>query len=188
MATGERRLVDFGGQAALQLAKFHPLPTYEEIANAIQWTPSQSIVFGKTHQTGRLVSTMGTPYSYNGASPSDCSPMPDVINQIANSLTTTFGIEFTTCVANLYPNGTVGLAAHDDGEKYSSIIVSVSFGAPRKIVFTKKDKSESHSFLLKNGDVCAMCGEDFQRDWKHAVPKDKSVSPRISLTFRSYHL
>ena len=87
----------------------------------------------------------------------------------------------------LYPDGSVGMGSHDDGEKFSSIIVSLSVGASRKMTFHKKDKSETHAFVLESGTICAMCGDGFQRDWKHSIPKMKRDSPRISLTFRAYH-
>ena len=112
--------------------------------------------------------------------------MPEVVADVCDTLSTIFGTNFNTCVANLYPNGSIGLASHDDGEKFTSIIVSLSLGASRKMTFHKKDQTETHSFILTHGTICAMCGPGFQRDWKHSIPKMKSESPRISLTFRAY--
>ena len=186
MASGPRRLIDFGGDSALQLSTHSDPPSYDDVRQAITWKTASSKLFGQTYQTGRLVATMGAPYSYNGDSLDNPAPMPEIVQTLCDSLSSTFGLTFNTCVANLYPDGSVGLGAHDDGEKSSSIIVSISFGAQRKITFTKKDKTESHSFLLRHGDICAMCGDQFQREWKHAIPKSKGLLPRISLTFRSY--
>jgi alkylated DNA repair dioxygenase AlkB len=182
----ERRLIDFGDGAALQLGVYTHTPSLETLRSAIPWQPSKTVLYGKTHETGRLVATMGAPYAYNGQTTTQCTPMPKPVRDVSDALGSAFGVTFTTCVANLYENGEIGIGAHDDGEKNSSIIVSLSIGASRKMAFHKKDKSETHAFLLKHATVCAMCGDDFQRLWKHSIPKMKCPDARISLTYRLY--
>ena len=186
MVGSERRLVDFGGDASIQLSLYEDPPIFDTVRDAISWRPSVTTLFGNTIETGRLVSTMGAVYSYNGHQQTEAIPMPEVVADACDTLSAIFGTPFRTCVANLYPDGSVGLGSHDDGEKFSSIIVSLSLGASRKMAFHKKDKTETHSFVLEHGTVCAMCGDGFQRDWKHSIPKMKCESPRISLTFRAY--
>lgn len=187
MVGTERRLVDFGGDAALQLSLYEDPPSFDALNEVIPWQHSVTNLFGNTIQTGRLVCTMGAPYSYNGQRQTEIVPMPEPVADVCNTFSAIFGIAFNTCVANLYPDGSVGLGSHDDGEKFTSIIVSLSVGATRKMTFHKKDKTESHAFVLEHGTICAMCGEGFQRDWKHSIPKMKCESPRISLTFRAYY-
>ena len=180
------RTLPFGGPNCVQLGSYTGPVTFHTLQSMIPFEESVTHMFGHEIRTGRLVYTMGKPYTYNGHTSTKDTPFPTPIQSIIEELSLLFGVTFTTCVANFYPNGTVGLGAHSDDEQQSEHIVTLSFGAHRKFAFTKKDKTETHSFLLPNSSVLVMSGATFQRDWKHAIPKMKCDSPRISLTFRAY--
>jgi alkylated DNA repair dioxygenase AlkB len=181
-----QRAIPFGGPNCVQLGSYTGSVTFHTLQSTIPFEESITHMFGKEHRTGRLVYTMGKPYAYNGHTSTQETPLYPPIQSIADELSLLFGVTFSTCVANFYPNGTVGLGAHSDDEQQSEHIVTLSFGAHRKFAFTKNDKTETHSFLLPNSSVLVMSGATFQRDWKHAIPKMKCDSPRISLTFRAY--
>jgi len=182
-----KRTIDLGDDNSLILGTYTPIVNYTSLAESIPFKDSITTIFGKQHKTGRLVATMGASYLYNGDVISQPTHVPLPVQTIMSTLSLRTKIPFNCCVANLYPNGDVGLGAHDDGEIDTSYIATVSFGAERKCVYTKKDKTESHTILLKDKSVVIMCGPTFQSLWKHAIPKMKTDSPRISLTFRPYH-
>ena len=65
-------------------------------------------------------------------------------------------------------------------------IVSLSFGATRKFYLKRDKDGKVVKILHKPGDLLVMLPKT-QEEWKHSVPKEKSVSsPRISLTFRKF--
>lgn len=181
------RIIDLGDDNSLIIGTYTLIVNYTSLAESIPFQESITTLFGKQHQTGRQVATMGYPYSYNGDVAPKPTHVPLPVQTIMSTLSLRTSTSFNCCVANLYPNGDVGLGAHDDGEIDTSYIATVSFGAERKCVYTKKDKTESHTILLKDKSVVIMAGATFQLLWKHAIPKMKADSPRISLTFRAYH-
>ena len=180
------RTIDLGDGNSLILGTYTGSVTYDSLAQSIPFQESVSHLFGKEHKTGRLVATMGASYGYNGHVASEPTSIPPPVQSIMSTLSLPLNTPFNCCVANCYPNGSVGLGAHDDGEKETSHIATVSFGAERKCVYTKKDKTESYTILLKDRSIAVMCGPTFQLLWKHAIPKMKGDSPRISLTYRVY--
>ena len=181
------RTIDLGDGNSLVLGRYTGPVTYTSLAQSIPFQESVSRLFAKEHKTGRLVATMGAAYSYNGHVAAEPTPIPPHVQSIMSTLSLPLNTPFNCCVANCYPNGSIGLGAHDDGEKETSHIATVSFGAERKCVYTKKDKTESYTILLKDRSIAVMCGPTFQRLWNHAIPKMKCDSPRISLTYRVYN-
>jgi alkylated DNA repair dioxygenase AlkB len=181
------RTIDLGDDNTLILGRYTSPVTYTSLAQSIPFQESVTHLFGKEYKTGRLVATMGAAYSYNGQVASDPTPIPSPVQSIMSTLSIPLNTPFNSCVANYYPDGSVGLGAHDDGEKETSHIATVSFGAERKCLYTKKDKTESYTILLKDRSIAVMCGPTFQQLWKHAIPKMKTDSPRISLTYRVYN-
>ena len=96
--------------------------------------------------------------------------------------------QFNSVLLNYYRNGNDSIAWHSDNEKqlgYLPEIASFSLGETRKFLIKAKKRSAGYlEIFLKAGDLLLMYGE-FQKNWLHALPKNKSVKkPRINLTFR----
>jgi alkylated DNA repair dioxygenase AlkB len=63
-------------------------------------------------------------------------------------------------------------------------VAIVSLGATRSIVYRNKiDKACEFSYPLEEGSLLYMA-QEMQVDWLHAIPKEKDIGERISLTFR----
>ena len=105
-------------------------------------------------------------------------------------------------LVNHYRNGSDKIGFHSDDEKdlagllntetnkHETVILSLSFGVTREFAFQNKTaKAMKRSFMLQNGDLCAMRG-DTQKTWKHAIverlPQGKfdGSTSRWNLTFR----
>jgi len=91
-------------------------------------------------------------------------------------------------LANLYHDGSEGMAWHSDGEKdlkKDGAIASLSFGAERKFAFKHKQSKETVSMVLEHGSLLVM-KDTTQTNWLHRLPPTKRINkPRINLTFRT---
>lgn len=160
---------------------------FDELYTNIPWIQPIVKMFGKTMYPKRQVCTMGKPYNYNGNNSNEITPIPEIIKKIMNQINDITGEDYNTCIANYYVNGEAYICMHDDGEKSSESIASVSFGASRKFVIENKKNKDKYELLLHNNSIIVMKGSDFQKNWKHGIPIEKKIKqPRISLTFRTY--
>lgn len=95
---------------------------------------------------------------------------------------------FNSCLLNLYPSGSEGMAWHSDNASdivKDTAIASLSFGAERKFMFKHIKTKKRIELWLASGQLIVMRGST-QRHWLHTVPKTKTVNePRINLTFRT---
>jgi len=99
---------------------------------------------------------------------------------------------FNFVLINRYANGTEYIGKHRDDEKdldKKSVIVGVSLGAPRDVVFAPyrfipEETSKRSTINLAHGSVFVMYYPTNEH-WTHEIPKRAGVSkPRVSLTFR----
>jgi len=94
---------------------------------------------------------------------------------------------FNSVLLNLYRTGSDSVSWHADDEPElgdEPIIASVSFGAKRTFQFKSiADNKERISVPLESGSVLIMSGAS-QRAWLHQVPKKKTSTERVNLTFR----
>ena len=92
------------------------------------------------------------------------------------------------CVCTLYRNQDDSLAFHTDkllDLKENSLILSISFGAPRPIVFEEIHGKGKQTVILHPGSLLAI-GPKTNTRWKHSIPKLKEpVAPRVSLSIRT---
>jgi len=66
----------------------------------------------------------------------------------------------------------------------TSVMATVSCGAPRRFLLSPVAGGRSISFDLGQGDLLVM-GGTIQRTWRHAVPKtNRAVGPRLCIMFR----
>jgi hypothetical protein len=107
---------------------------------------------------------------------------------LKKSLEDFLGCEFNYVLINYYRDGDDYIAYHSDREAIGykkNIIASVTVGVIRKFVFKNKYNSCKKEFLLDNGSLLVMIGDNVQKNWKHTVPKSKKIfGKRFNLTFR----
>lgn len=97
-------------------------------------------------------------------------------------------VQFNTCLANFYENGTQRIGWHTDREEIgrSTPIASVSLGASRTFLLRHKlnGMSDRASVEMESGSVIFM-ENVCQEQYLHSVPKQPDVTEgRINLTFR----
>lgn len=154
------------------------------------WQQDDITLFGKTHKQPRLTSLHGNngkSYTY-----SNITMQPNSFNKelvgIKAKIETITDVAFSTCLLNLYRDGSDSNGWHADDEKelgINPIIASVSFGAERIFHFKhKKKKDLKEKLVLQHGSLLLMGGTT-QHHWLHQLPKTKKkIGKRINLTFR----
>lgn len=163
---------------------------FEHLLHQTDWQEDRIKIFGKEYLQPRLTALYATnknPYSYSGLTLQP-APFPEPILKIKNKLQNDFGIQFTTCLLNLYRNGEDSNGWHADNERElgkQPKIASISLGATRKFKLKHiYNKSLKHDIMLPHRSLLLMQGNT-QHFWKHQIPKTKKlVGPRINLTFR----
>jgi alkylated DNA repair dioxygenase AlkB len=162
---------------------------YESLLQEIAWKYDEAIMFGKHIVTKRKVAWYADkPYQYSYSNIHRTAllwtPHLLVLKAIVEAKTQQ---TYNSCLLNLYPSGTEGMAWHSDDERElvgNGSIASLSLGAARKFAMKHKVSKERLVFELESGDLIEMKGET-QRHWLHNVPTTTKVAhPRINLTFR----
>ena len=163
---------------------------FETLLEVIDWQQDTITLFGKTYKQPRLTALYANnnhPYTYSNITmfpKAFISPLLIIKNRVEQITQ----LEFTSCLANLYRNGTDSNGWHSDNEKElgkNPTIASISFGAERFFHLKHKSKKElKHKIKLQHGSLLLMKGTT-QDHWLHQIPKTKKViGPRINLTFR----
>ena len=138
---------------------------FEKLLTSIEWAQDEVIIFGKRIVTKRMTGWYGE----------------DLVEENT-------GLEFNSCLLNLYHSGEEGMSWHSDAEAElgkDPAIASLSLGATRKFMLKHKTSREKISLELESGSLLLMQGET-QKNWLHSLPKTKKVKePRINLTFRN---
>lgn len=110
--------------------------------------------------------------------------------------------KYTVCIVQYYPNGKVGIGKHKDKEMVPGTqIAGLSLGQTRKLVM-HPPKFLKGTRILDDGRTVKVPYSTVETDlthgslyilkpptndyWMHEIPKDGSIHPRISLTFRNY--
>jgi alkylated DNA repair dioxygenase AlkB len=164
---------------------------YRGLTDKIKWQQEQIKMFGKTLDEPRLTAwygDTGKTYTYSGKT---MTPQPWSANLkfIKERLEKETGIEFNSCLLNLYRNGKDSVGWHQDNEKElgkEPIIASISFGETRPFQLKHIDRKDLDKvdIQLTHGSFLLMKGST-QQKWKHQIPKTtKQIDPRINLTFR----
>lgn len=118
--------------------------------------------------------------------PWDDLPPLDAIKEM---LLETTGSTYNYCVIQRYPSGRVGINPHKDKEMLpGSLIAGISLGATRTLTLIppkyNKVDCEPISIELLPGSLYLL-KDPTNRHWQHAIDKDDTKEPRISLTFRT---
>ncbi|MEK9613805.1 MAG: alpha-ketoglutarate-dependent dioxygenase AlkB [Flavobacteriaceae bacterium] len=163
---------------------------FEELHEQIPWRQDPITVFGKTYNQPRLTALFAkntNPYTYSGITMHP-HPMTPLLLSIQKKIATVCQTEFTSVLLNLYRNGMDSNGWHADNEKElgkNPVIASVSFGASRFFHLKhRKIKDARLKFSLNSGSLLIMEGAT-QQHWLHQIAKtQRTVGPRINLTFR----
>ena len=156
----------------------------------VPWKHDELVIFGRHIVTTREVAWFGDAgcaYTYSGTTKQAVPWFTELSNlkALVEKLTQT---TYNSCLANLYHDGSEGMAWHSDDEKElapCATIASLSFGAERKFSFKHKRTQETTSLMLEHGSLLAM-RDTTQLHWLHSLPKAKKITtPRINLTFRT---
>lgn len=162
--------------------------------NNIEWQTETIKIFGKSVLVPRLVAWYGDKnYAYSdvvhvGKKWNDkLIEIKELLNQLNIKLNPIFQNNYNSVLLNFYANGEQYMGYHKDNEKSlgnQPTIASISLGANRKFACKTSLNDKTVNFNLQNGSLLIM-GGDFQKDFSHALPKQKKVQQaRINLTFR----
>ena len=167
----------------------HPDQLFGVLQDQIAWEHHALTLYGRTMLTPRLTAWMGDRvYRYSGIV-NEPGPWPEVLANLRERLRQELGVDFNSCLANLYRDGTDSMGYHSDNEPELGprpTIASVSLGDRRRFVLRHRTTSARWSWDLGEGDLLVMRDES-QSDYAHGVPKtSRPVGPRMNLTFRRF--
>lgn len=162
-----------------------------DLLGQVPWEQDKITIFGKTYPQPRLTALYGNngkSYTYSGIRMQP-RPFPESVLHIKLRVEEQCQHSFTTCLLNLYRDGSDSNGWHSDNEKelgIDPVIASVSLGAPRAFLMKHRQKrSERYRLTLGHGSLLVMAGP-MQHHWLHQVPKTrKPVGERINMTFRT---
>ena len=168
----------------------NPERLFAELHKEIVWEQHTVTLYGRTMPTPRLTAWMGDgSYRYSGIV-NEPSLWPRALTQLRGELCRQVGVDFNSCLANLYRDGKDSMGYHSDDESElgpRATIASVSLGDRRRFVLRHRTTRERWTWELGHGDLLVMRDES-QSDYAHAVPKtSRPVGPRMNLTFRCFH-
>jgi len=186
-------LLPYDGTAVLHP---HAVPDadgmFERLLSEIPWKEHEVFVFGRWVHQPRLTAWFGDsdqPYHYSGNSLRPDPWTPDLL-KIRDLCQQLAGSRFNSALANLYRNGSDGIAWHADDERElgaDPVIASVNLGQERRFDLRHRETGETVRVPLPHGSILVMSGPT-QHHWLHQVAKSaKPMAARINLTFRMIH-
>lgn len=165
-----------------------PQALFVRLQAELRWKQHDITLFGRTVPTPRLTAWIGeTSYTYSGVV-NEPGPWPVPLAALRDRLSGAAGVEFNSCLANFYRDGSDSMGYHSDDEPELGprpVIASVSLGARRTFALRHRTTRQRWTWSLGEGDLLVMRRES-QADYAHAVPKTaRPVGSRMNLTFRS---
>ena len=134
----------------------------------------------------RKTASFGVSYDYSGIVYPQTDMHPELV-PICAAIENELGFLPNNCLLNYYPDGNASMGYHSDSSeelKEGTGVAIISLGSERHISYrSKKDKDVKFKYALKSGALLYM-SKEIQDEWVHAIPKEKGVGERISLTFR----
>lgn len=162
---------------------------FTRLMDTIDWQQDEVIIFGKRIVTKRMTGWYGErefDYTYSKITRKAQLWTPELA-ELRDLVEKKTGLEFNSCLLNLYQSGEEGMSWHSDAEAElgkEPAIASLSLGAERRFVLKNKASGDKVTVELENGSLLLMKGQT-QQYWLHSLPKTKKVKePRINLTFR----
>ncbi len=150
---------------------------YERLKNDVTW--DKSLLSRKTASFGKI-------YSYQGVSYSN-KPFPDIFTDLLRKINEIYSETPNNCLLNYYEDGNSKMGFHSDDTKQlikGSSIIIISVGDLRKLIFKKKNSSETKEFNLESGSIFIM-SQEVQDHWVHTIKQEEDKQGRISLSFRT---
>lgn len=163
-------------------------------------------MFGKEVQSPRdyclLAPTGGSGYKFSGGGAKQV-PMGDAGAKFFGDFSGAAkeqdaGFKANRVLVNHYPYADSSIGYHADNEKsllvdesgvWGMTIYTDQAGEERRMWFRSNATKLRSEVLLRHGQVFVMHGKDFQRKFKHSIPKigkNKVPRPRVSFTFRNH--
>ncbi|KAJ3110742.1 hypothetical protein HDU96_006302 [Phlyctochytrium bullatum] len=129
---------------------------FSHLRQCIPWAQTPIKMFGKSIMQPRLTAWLaddpGLTYTYSKM-PQEVKAMPlalgivrEAIQQVLGEGTGAGGVEFNSCLANLYRDGSDYMGLHQDNEKElgeNPVIASVSLGAARRFTLKRNPGKEA---------------------------------------------
>ncbi|NDD29549.1 MAG: alpha-ketoglutarate-dependent dioxygenase AlkB [Proteobacteria bacterium] len=134
----------------------------------------------------RLTASFGRPYDYAGLTYAAC-PMPVWLQRLCEGIELRLGFRPDNCLVNYYLDGASKMGYHaDDITELADDtgVAIVSLGGVRPLKFRRIGDIEMRHELCQPAGSLLYLPQDVHRAWVHAIPRQKSAAPRISLTFR----
>jgi alkylated DNA repair dioxygenase AlkB len=164
---------------------------FAALREGIAWKQDKIRLFGDEFLQPRLTAWFADPgvaYTYSGLTLGP-APWPAPARALRARVEEASGHRFNSVLVNYYRGGDDSMGFHADAEKElgeDPVIASVSLGARRRFLLKPVRKlagAEPVELALGGGCLLVMGGTT-QRHWRHGVPKQRGVGPRINLTFR----
>jgi alkylated DNA repair dioxygenase AlkB len=153
------------------------LAVFDALRDQVPWKQGSRTMYERPVAVPRLTAWCSDPRAL---------PHPSLVRAF-ESLNAHYGPEpFATAGLCWYRDGRDSVAWHGDtiGRKHQNTVVAiVSVGAARPLLLRPRTGGRSLSFPLGHGDLLVM-GGTCQSTWEHAVPKQRSAGPRMSIQFR----
>ena len=116
------------------------------------------------------------------------APLPPEVLALTAPLAQRYGVEFDSCLINLYRDGSDAVAWHADTVRKvlrDPLVATVSLGARRSFLLRPATGGPvARRYAPGEGDLIVM-GGSCQHEWHHTVPREKSASgARMSVTLR----
>ena len=154
---------------------------FDDVAEQFDWQQGQRLMYGKWMDEPRLTAALEI----------DDSRVPDVVLQAIKVLEEHYDRGFSGLFCNFYRDGTDSVAWHSDRIGRSNVdplVAIISLGGPRGFVMRDQsltgERKVSVTWPVHSGDLLVMGGAT-QHHWEHAIPKQRSAPPRISMTSRA---
>lgn len=136
--------------------------------------------------TVRKTASFGIAYQYSGVSYEE-QPFSPTITVLAEKIAQQLEFLPNNCLINYYENGQSKMGFHVDNISQMVVgtgVAIISLGATRDITYRLiADKNIKLSYPLTSGSLLYM-DDNVQKLWQHAILKDSTTMPRMSLTFR----
>ena len=166
---------------------------FKELQKTINWQQKDVLIFGKKIAQPRLTELHGDEglsYTYSNLK-WKTNPWNKTTLYIKKRIEKQTGVNFNSCLLNLYRNEKDSNGWHADNEKElgkDPIIASVSFGDSR--IFSLKHNTQKEikkQLELSHGSLLLM-NKGTQIHYKHQIAKTTQPKDvRINLTFRYIH-
>ncbi|MCW2622487.1 MAG: putative alkylated repair protein [Frankiales bacterium] len=114
--------------------------------------------------------------------------LPSQVRELAAPLSARYGVDFDSCLVNLYRDGSDAVAWHGDTNRKTQrnpVVCTISLGARRSFLLKPRAGGPVAKRYQPGGGDLIVMGGACQHEWLHTVPREKTVSgARMSITLR----